>query len=206
MTRSHATISPDLTLTICSRSRYEPSGLSRAPLLTSMLAILFLAALVGCTGPATTEGMTANNPIVAAPPTELRGKIEVGTILGGRSGALVSEVNPDDFRSALIHSLDRAGLLAPDGKQAYILDATVIDVDQPEFGGFDMTSTATVAYSMRNIDTGKAEFEDLVISPYTASAGTTFNGFARRRLSAEGAMRANIEELMKRIEASFAPT
>ena len=173
----------------------------------TILAVLPLVAAVllsGCASPARVDQMTASVPpaqrIVETP---LRTNIAVRDVTGGKetNPMWISNVGSSEFEQALEASLREAGLLAA-GKQAgkYTLVAHLENVDQP-FGGFNMTVTATVSYSLVERATGKEVLNRKVSLPYTASFDAAFVGSERLRIANEGAVRVNITKLIEELFA-----
>ena len=111
----------------------------------------------------------------------------------------VSEVGNPEFSEALRHALATHAMLA-DGKGKYDLTATLIKLDQPILG-IDMTVTAEVEYALTDSASGKQLWSERVNLPYTASFSDAFLGMERLRLANEGAIRVNIEALLKALIA-----
>ena len=173
----------------------------------NVLAVLSIAStvlLTGCAAPARIEQMTASvSPQQRILSTPLRANIAVRDVTGGKetNPMWVSNVGSSEFEQALEASLREAGLLAA-GKQAgkYTLIAHLENVDQP-MAGFNMTVTATVAYSLVERATGKEVLSRKVSLPYTASFNAAFAGTERLRIANEGAVRVNISKLIDELLA-----
>jgi hypothetical protein len=158
----------------------------------------------GCAAPARIGQMTANTtPQQRIAQTALHTNIAVRDVTGGKetNPMWVSNVGNSEFEQALEASLRDAGLLA-NGKQGgqYTLIAHLDSVDQP-FGGFDMTVTATVSYSLVERATGKEMYNRRISMPFTASLSSAFVGSERLRLANEGAVRVNITKLVEELFA-----
>lgn len=169
-----------------------------------LFSVAFATVLSGCAAPARIDQMTATaSPQQRIAPTELRKNIAVRDVTGGKetNPMWVSNVGNSEFEQALEASLRDAGLLAA-GKQAgkYTLVAHLENVDQP-MGGFNMTVTATVSYSLVERATGKEVFVRRVSLPYTATLGTAFSGSERLRIANEGAVRVNITQAINELLA-----
>ena len=167
-----------------------------------LLAVLAPAALGGCVArPASISGMTASNP-GGTPPAGLERSMTVGVVTGGEATnpLWTSEVGNAEFRSALESSLRNFGLLAEGQANEFVVDADLIDVQQPAIG-LALTVTSTVAYRVRPSDSAEAVFEDTVIAPYTASATSSFLGTERLRIANEGSIAKNIELFIERLYA-----
>lgn len=164
------------------------------------LAIALL--LTGCAAPARVDQMTANaTPQQRIVQTPLRTSVAVKDVTGGKetNPMWVSNVGNSEFEQALESSLRDANLLA-NGKQAgkYMLVANLERVDQP-MGGFDMTVTVGVMYSLVERATGKEILNRRISVPYTASFSSAFAGVERLRIANEGAVRANITKLIEEL-------
>jgi hypothetical protein len=169
-----------------------------------LLHVALAAFLTGCASPARIDQMTASvSPQQRIMQTPLRTNIAVRDVTGGKetNPMWISNVGSSEFEQALEASLRDAGLLAP-GKQAgkYMLVAHLENVDQP-LGGFNMTVTATVAYSLVERATGKEVLNRKVSLPYTASFDAAFVGTERLRIANEGAVRVNISKLIEELLA-----
>ena len=95
-----------------------------------------------------------------------------------------------------------AVLNARDGKQVgkYILVAHMEKLDQP-FVGVSMTVTASVQYTVIERATRKEILKKTIAVPYTAGFGDAFMATERLKLANEGAIRVNIENLIKELFA-----
>lgn len=174
---------------------------ARALLLPIAIALL----LTGCAAPARIDQMTSTaSPAQRVLQTPLRANVAVRDVTGGKetNPMWVSNVGSSEFEQALEASLRDAGLLAP-GKQAgkYMLVAHLENLDQPLLGGFNMTVTATVSYSLVERATGKEVLNRRVSLPYTASLSSAFMGTERLRLANEGAVKVNIAKLIDELFA-----
>lgn len=142
--------------------------------------------------------------------SKLRSAFTVGVVSGGKETSPLwkSNVSSDDFAEALRQSLAAAALLAPaDGK--YVVDAELVEVDQPALGGFNMSVTSTVKYKVTEVATSTVILETPVTNKYTAKMGDALVGVQRLRLANEGSMKGNIsqfiETLVKTMDAGLAP-
>ena len=135
---------------------------------------------------------------------ELRNAISIGSVAGGEptNPLWTSEVGNAEFRAALESSLRNYGILAEGSPGGYVLDATLVNLQQPLFGlAMEVTSTAT--YHLEAQNSQKTSFDDTVITSYTASPSESFFAVQRLRLANEGAVRENIREFIRRIEAAY---
>ena len=173
-------------------------------MLLVLLPLMLVNLLTGCASPARIDQMTAAaSPQQRIMPTSLRTNVAVRDVTGGKetNPMWISNVGSSEFEQALEASLRDAGLLAA-GKQAgkYTLVAHLENVDQP-LGGFNMTVTATVAYSLVERASGKEVLNRKVSLPYTASFDAAFVGSERLRIANEGAVRTNIAKLIEELFA-----
>jgi hypothetical protein len=128
--------------------------------------------------------------------------MSVGVVTGGEptNPLWTSQVGNQEFRSALEASLRNFDLLAEGQESRFVVDANLIDVQQPTIG-FALTVTSTVAYQVRRSGTTEAILEETVIAPYTASATSAFLATERLRLANEGSIKRNIELFIERLFA-----
>jgi len=168
--------------------------------------VLVAAVLGGCASPATLEGMTVVPTDIrsATASAELRDAISIRSVAGGEptNPLWTSEVGNAEFRAALESSLRNYGVLAEDGPGDYALDATLVDLQQPFFG-LEMEVTSTATYHLEPKNAQKRAFDDTVITSYTASPSESFFAVQRLRLANEGAIRENIREFIRRLEAAY---
>lgn len=129
--------------------------------------------------------------------TPLRSNLAIKDVSGGKETNPMwkSNIGSNEFEQALEISLRAVGLLADRQAGNYTLTAHLESVDQP-FIGLDMTVTASVSYVVSERTTGKDVFKRTFAVPYTASFGDAFVGVERLRLANEGAIRANITQLV----------
>lgn len=107
-----------------------------------------------------------------------------------------SQIESEGFKSALVKSLEAAGLLGTEGNSAnYQLSAQIQSVEQPVFG-FDMTVTAVVEYKLTAIERENEIFVKTLTSKHTATMGDAFYGPERLKIANEGAVKQNITQLL----------
>lgn len=161
-----------------------------------------LLLLGGCASGATGRSMTVT-------PTDLPGEaisaefqrtIGLGTVTGGEdtNPLWTSEVGNEEFKQALRDSLQIRDLYADADGSRYLLDAHLLNVDQPLIG-FDATVTSPVKYRVTERATKRPVLEELVVSAYTATMSDAWYGVERLRLANEGSIRDNIAEFIKRL-------
>ncbi len=127
------------------------------PRAVPMLLAIMLA-LAGCAAPADRSGMTVPSVLALADPIDpsLIDGVAVGSVDGGQATSALgtSEVDNDDFQSALMDSLRNHGFLAEGSAPRYILYAHLLDVHQP-LVGLSMTVTAKVHYELADAVNGQ---------------------------------------------------
>jgi hypothetical protein len=175
----------------------------------AMLAVLLAAS--GCASGARTDAMIvpASPGTVSGASSPLRGAVRVDVVTGG------AETNPlwkpnvstDNFRAALGESLTRNGMTSS-GQTRYLLNAELVSLDRP-FAAFDTTVTAKVRYTV--VTAGVAagsqaiRLDETIETPYTVKFSDAAYGPERFRLASEGAMRDNIDAIIKRMVAAAQP-
>ena len=168
-------------------------------LTSSLVTVIVVASLLGgCASGARIENMeVAGQPAQRVAPTPLRQQLAVHDVSGGNETSPLwkSNVGNPEFGSALRNSLRATGLLAEGPPARYALNAQLNRLDQPMFG-FDMTVTADITYTVANQASGKTLWQKTLVTPYTARLGEAFAGVERLRLANEGAIRANISQLI----------
>jgi hypothetical protein len=167
-----------------------------------LLAAAALLLLGGCASGATVQGMTAI-PVDAprqAFSAEFRGAIGIGIVTGGEdtNPLWTSEVGNAEFDQALRRSLQIQDLYAGTDDSRYLLDAHLLDLNQPLMG-FATTVTSSVKYRITERATKQTVLEELVVSSYTAQMSDSWYGVERLRLANEGSLRDNIAEFIKRL-------
>ena len=166
------------------------------PALMLLPTALLLAA---CASPAERSNMTVGLiPALATPAdTSLIDAIAVGSVDGGEATPALgtSQVNNEDFQSALMDSLRNNGLLAERNAPRYILYAHLLDIHQPMIG-LNMTVTAKVNYELADAVNAQPTEETTVETEFTSPFGDAFSADERTRLANEGAIRENIREFL----------
>jgi hypothetical protein len=168
------------------------------------IAILTMALLIsGCSSGARsgamTAGVTADTLVSDSSP--VKSAIQIGKVAGGSDTNPLwrSEVSNENFRVALEQSLALHAMTDKSGK--YMLNAELISLDQP-FAGFDMEVTALVHYTLVATADGSVKLDETVKTPFTATMGDSMLGVERLRLANEGAIKANINQIIVRIIAA----
>jgi hypothetical protein len=156
-------------------------------------------ALGACAAPADRSNMTVSQVQKAPGPTDasLIDGVAVGSVDGGQETQALgtSEVDNEDFQSALMDSLRNYGLLAEGSAPRHILYAHLLDVHQP-LVGLNMTVTAKVQYELVDAVNRQPAQERTVETEFTSPFGAAFAADERTRLANEGAIRENIAEFL----------
>ena len=160
-----------------------------------LLAVLLFCA--GCASGAKPEAMIAqiHLPVHKSPSNV------VVAVLGGRGTSIMgaSQISDEDFAQALRRSIEQSGLFAQaltDGLSKYLLQAFIVQVNQPMFGA-SMTVSMEVNYTLARTEPKQVVWQKAVSSTYTAPFSAAFVGATRLRLANEGAARKNIEQAIQ---------
>lgn len=178
-------------------------------MIARLLVVLVPLLLAGCASPPDVKDMVVAGTEVGRVdyPAALRHNIFVSNVAGGEktNPLWTSEINAEGFKSALIESLDAAGLFKSDQAAAgYQLIAVIFNVEQPMLG-FDLTVSATVDYTLLDVKTGSEVFHEQLTAQYTATMSQAFYGVERLKIANEGAARENIRLLLQRLQALTLP-
>ncbi len=121
--------------------------------------------------------------------------IAAPTVTGGKATnpMWVSNVSNENFAEALRQTLAANTMLATDNAR-FNLSAQLVQLKQPMMG-FDMTVTATVKYTLTST-AGNVIWTKDIVTPYTAKMSDAFMGVKRLQLANEGAIKANIQQLV----------
>lgn len=161
---------------------------------------LTIVLLAGCAAPAEKENMVpyADQLLKMGPQQKIHHKIKNIQVTGGSdtNPLWTSQVSNTDFQAALYTALDQAKILNDVGNLN--LKVRLVALDQPLFG-IGMTIHASVEYVINDDNTDKTIFDEIVNSSYTAEMSDSLVGVTRLRLANEGAIRNNIELLIKRL-------
>jgi hypothetical protein len=175
----------------------------------ALLAVVLAAS--GCASAARTDAMivAASPATVSGASSPLRSAIRVDVVTGGAETNPLwkTNVSTDNFRAALGESLTRNGM-ASSGQARYRLNAELVSLDRP-FAAFDTTVTVKVHYTVVTAGVtagGQAiRLDETIETPYTVKFSDTAYGPERFRLASEGAMRDNIDAIIKRMIAAAQP-
>lgn len=160
--------------------------------------LLFCSLLGGCAVGALPAGMTFKSEQPLGYDVALLNEVSVAEVTGGQgtNPLWTSEISGTAFQTALKDSLEAQGLLAEGGR--FLLKSAFINVNQP-FGGFDMTVTTEISYTLVDEQTGLEVMNESITAAHTATVGDAFLGMERLKLANEGSARKNIEQLLKRL-------
>lgn len=113
----------------------------------------------------------------------------------------ISRVGDSDLSRALQNSLEVAGLRTSAGRQPrYGLDVNLTELRQSLFG-IEMHATASVTYTLRDEASGETVYETELETTGIATVPDSLATSERLRIANEKAMRASIEELLRRLYA-----
>ncbi len=159
--------------------------------------------LAGCASGAQPAQMIAADGTAIGANSPLKDSLSVGPVTGGSKTSPLwkSEVSNEDFAEALRQTLLARTMLAS-GNARFVLNAELVELDQPTLGGFDMEVTSTVKYRLTNAGGSNALFETTVKKLYTANFSSTFLGVKRLQLANEGSMRENIKQFIEELITS----
>ncbi len=168
--------------------------------LVATVALIFS----GCDSFARVDFMVVNGSKYAArePLTkEFKNNISVIRVSGLKNNYPIgiSEIGNTQFKIALEKSLLEANLLnAIPQSSAFHLNANLFEVKQPGVS-LDFTVSASVQYELVETSSGAVVYSEKITKLYTSYMKDSFVGFERLRFANEGAAKANIEELIKRL-------
>jgi len=166
------------------------------------LCLFFIFSFIGLTGCATNasvEKMAYHHQGSKQPSDKtLLNGIAVNQVSGGHetNPLWTSQINNENFKQALVKSLQQANLYNHSTKPRYVLEANLMRLDQP-LVGFDMTASCQVDYTLRDVKQNKIVYKDAILASYTAKLGEAFLGMERLKKATEGAAKANIQKLIE---------
>lgn len=167
------------------------------PIIISIFAVLILA---GCAIPMESREMQPQFDFYdTVDPQKFRDAIyirdvEVEEGLGGASPVL-----DEEFRDVLISSFRKAHLLEEEEeKAAYIMDARMVEMDQPItlLSGFNLIVSTAATYSVYRQPDGGVIFEETVRVPCTRGLGDAYDSEIRLRLASGCAVGENITHII----------
>jgi hypothetical protein len=130
----------------------------------------------------------------------LSGKVVVGSVIGGQetNPAWTSEIGNSEFEAALSNSLETAYLLGGRTSSDYVLDAQLIEIDQPMIG-FSFTVDSKIRYTLREVESRQTVFEKTISASGTATTGDAFMGTKRLKIATERSAQANIQKIINQL-------
>ncbi|MDF2867757.1 MAG: hypothetical protein K0S11_1227 [Gammaproteobacteria bacterium] len=164
-----------------------------------LLGILSFIGLTGCATNASVDQMAYHYQGNKQPSNKtLLNGIAVSQVTGGHetNPLWTSQINNENFKQALVRSLQQASLYNDSTKPKYVLSANLMMLDQP-IAGFDMTASCQVHYTLRDVKKDKIVYRDDILASYTAKGGDAFLGMERLKKATEGAAKANIRKLIE---------
>ncbi|MFC1775793.1 hypothetical protein ACFL3I_00450 [Pseudomonadota bacterium] len=163
------------------------------------VVVLITVAMIGCAAPASRDSMSISSTERATYTTDkfLSKSISVGKVIGGEetNPAWTSEIDNESFASALKDSLETAKLLNSDSLSNYVLDAVLVEVDQPMMG-FTFTVKTEVQYSLRHKDSQDIVLQQTINATGTATTGDAFMGVKRLKIANERSAQENIKRII----------
>jgi|SaaInlStandDraft_4_1057021.scaffolds.fasta_scaffold72600_1 hypothetical protein len=124
------------------------------------------------------------------------------------SNELVSTPGIDnkDFKIVVERSLNSAGLIAKSEKLApYYLDVLLMNTHTPSLGGIDVHATAQINYRLFDKVSNRDLLNQSITSQYTAPFSAAYAFPLRVRRALEGAIKANMEQVIHRINGLELP-
>lgn len=168
------------------------------------LIAFFLPALMfcGCEAfnphPLNIAAMSPNNPTIAFYST---GKsLALGKFTGPNTkGENIFLVTTLDLKNVLVESLKESRLFSaveiePNPKADYTLTASIRG--QPEKGVLTVRTGFIVEYKIIRNATGEVVFHKTIFGRHTVSAGKELVGVTRMRMSVQGAVKDNVNQLL----------
>jgi len=128
----------------------------------------------------------------------LKNNISVSNVNGGSetNPLLASQINNENFKSALEKSLQHADLYHNLNGEKYQLNASLVKLDRP-FIGLDLTVNCKVHYTLRDLKLKKTIYDKDISSSYTATFSDAALAITRLKMANEGAAKANIKKLIE---------
>lgn len=165
----------------------------------SLCVTIVTVAMFGCAAPASRDNMsiTSTDRYLYSADKPLSKKVSLGHVTGGEetNPAWTSEIGNEQFASALRDSLETAKLLNSAALSTYVLDANLIEVDQPIFG-LTFTVNTTVEYTLREKITKDVVLQKTFNAAGTATTGDAFVGVKRLKVATERSAQENIKRII----------
>lgn len=119
------------------------------------------------------------------------GSITAKDKLGG-----IAPVVSEQYRESVISSLRQAGWYTTPENAKYVLDAQMLEIDQPSFG-FSFTVKTTASYLLKGKDSGSVVYKDTLTLPCTKTISDAFNAEVRLRMATGCAVGENTTHFLK---------
>lgn len=163
-----------------------------------------LLALGGCAAPADPSKMVVQptQEAIKFPPA-LNQAMCVRKVDGGETTnpMWASKVSNQDFKAALVKSMNDAGLnAASDDACKYHVDVSLLGLSQPALG-LDITVTSHVNYKVYDPNDQPVALET-INAEYTAKFSDAFVGTTRLKLANEGSIRESISQFFGKLRAA----
>lgn len=180
----------------CSFIYFISPVFSKDNAVTKIFGIMILSIFIlGCAAPASKEGMTVDRTETSIfSNNSLRGAIRIRNIIGGKETKILSpsQVDSNNFKAALEKSLSSMGYLSIDENAKRMIDAEIIEVDQPLLGlNFDVKST--VNYTMLSLSGSDAI---QIAATGSATFGDSFDAVDRLKIANERSIKNNIKQFI----------
>ena len=168
----------------------------------SLVILVMVFILTGCASATKSVGMMAQSS-----PSEkfdtIEGSVAVKIRGGKETSALgTSQISNADLKAAIVSSLANTELFSSvvenSAESVYLLKAAIINLNQPLWGA-SMTVDIDIAWTLAKIRVETPLIREVHSSTYTAPMGAAFAGVKRLRIATEGAVRENIDWILKRI-------
>lgn len=171
--------------------------------------IVVVAAFVlgGCqSNMITAQGMTVRSAdLKGQAPEQLAGAIAIENVSGGMGGTNASgvpEVSNDDLKTALMNSLQTAGLFSQTGSPRFKVKAKLLSfLGEKASGTFDTAVSSAIHYTVTDTS-GAVVFDEVIQVTHTARQGDSAIELTRIRIAMEGAARKNIATFIGKLSAT----
>jgi hypothetical protein len=177
-----------------------------------LVACIAAFPLLGCqSNLITAQGMAVRSADLKGPAAgELATAIAIDEVSGGGAGTDVSgmpSVSNEDLKTALINSLQTAGLFSQSTAPRFKLKAKLLSfLGEKAAGTFDTAVSATIHYTVSDVESGRVIFNEAIQVTHTARQGESAIEITRVRIAMEGAARKNIATFIEKINATTLQT
>lgn len=163
---------------------------------TLALFVILLFVLVGCAGINVGNMVAADMSNGVKYPSTVA--VTVNTV--SSSGLWSGTVSPEDFRAAVIKSLEKCSMFKTvevENISNYILKAEIITISSHP--GFDMNGYVKVKWNLLERVKGATVWNAEIDTEGRAVVSEAFSGAARQNMALERGVKANIEQALKQI-------